>query len=234
MKTCKVHFIRNGFSQANVDGIYCGSTNSPLSHRGVLEINNILETYSYPWVEYVYTSTLDSDAETAELLFPDTETERLPGLDEMDFGIFEGRSIYELETDEDFQKWVSPNAGNFIPKGAEPPERFADRVLECIDEIIQSALENGYSSIAVVAHMGVIGTILSRMGLPRAEAVDWTCDHGFGYTAIADATLYYREPVIEVSAQIPVSNDSFERSYDDLINDDSWRDDTSLDSWMKE
>ena len=234
MKTCKIHLIRSGISQANVDGIYCGSTNSPLSHRGELELNSILDTYSYPYVDYVYTSSTDCDRETASLLFPETELEADDRLRGMDLGEFEGRSLYELEDDEDFQKWISPTADKVVPKGGEAPDHFTNRVLECVDEIITTCFENGISSVAIVASMGVISTVLSAIGLPNAGATDWTCDNGFGYTALADQTLYFREPVLEVNSQIPVSTDNFERSFDDLVDDDSWMNDPTLDAWMKE
>ena len=234
MKTCKIHLIRSGISQANVDGLYCGSTNSPLSHRGELELGSILDTYSYPFVDFVYTSSIDSDRETASLLFPETEFESDDRLNGMDLGEFEGRSLYELEEDEDFQRFIAPTTDKVVPKGGEDPAHFTKRVMECVDEIITGCFSDGTSSVAIVASMGVISTILSSMGLPKASATDWTCDNGFGYTAIADQTLYFREPVIEVNAQIPVSTDNFERSFDDLVDDDSWMTDPSLDAWMKE
>jgi len=206
MKTFKLHFIRNGISEANVQGIYCGSTDSPLSERGRKELLELLEEGDYPYIDILFTSPLSSDIETARILYPGCETRVIDSLKETHFGEFEGRSLDELKLDANFQKWAAP-AGEYLPIGAEHPSDFLNRICGATQSIVRTMMNEGIYSAAIVAHMGVISNIFSAMAYPQSDPYNWTCDGGCGYTAIADPILFMREPVLEVIAKVPFPDD---------------------------
>ena len=205
MKTYKIHLIRNGMTKANAEGLYCGATDVPLSEEGEREIYSILEEYSYPYVDQLYVSPLSRARDTASIIFPENEQIVIDGLKDADFGIFENRSLEELKTDNEFQKFVAPKS-NYIPESVEPPQEFYNRCRGAFTDIVDELLRTGVRSAAIVTHAAVIGNILSAVAYPKAAPYDWQCDCGFGYTLTIDPSLYMREPVAEVTAQIPVQN----------------------------
>ena len=224
MKTFKLHFIRNGKTEANEQGLYCGSTDSPLSERGRRELAELLEQGDYPYVDLVFCGPLSGDLETARMLYPECEIRVLDSLREADLGEFEGRSLEELKGDRNFQKWASP-AGEFLPAGAEPPAEFISRICGGARQMVEAMMAEGVFSAAVVAHMSVIAGIFSSICYPKADPYDWTCDGGCGYTAIADPTLFMREPVMEVAYKVPFGDDREQQpsdEWDDSMWDPSW------------
>lgn len=56
MKTYKLHLIRHGITQANLDGAYIGRTDLPLTDAGIAELEALRQTLDYPQVKLFYTS----------------------------------------------------------------------------------------------------------------------------------------------------------------------------------
>ena len=77
---------------------------------------------------------------------------------------------------------------------------------------------------AIITHVGVIGNFLSSLAYPTAKPYEWNPAPGFGFTIIADPSLFLREPVFEVVELIPYipsddeEDDNFENydSYDEI------------------
>lgn len=205
MKTYKIHLIRNGMTKANTEGLYCGVTDVPLSDEGERELYSILEEYSYPYVDRVYVSPLCRARDTASVLYPENDQIIVQNLKDADFGVFENRSLDELKTDKEFQRFIAPKS-NYVPKSVEPPKDFFERCASAFTEIVDEMLRDGIHTAAIVTHAAVIGNILSALAYPKAAPYDWQCDCGFGYTVLIDPSLYMREPVAEVTAAIPVQN----------------------------
>ena len=149
----------------------------------------------------------------------------MDSLRETDFGEFEGRSIEELKTDANFRKWVAPKGG-YIPEGAEHPSDFISRICSAVIRIVRTMMDQGYTSAAVIVHMGVISNVFSTLAYPKADPFSWTCDPGFGYTAVADPVLFLREPVLEITAKTPSNGEEPEedpiQDWDDSMWDPSW------------
>ena len=68
MLTYKIHLLRHGLTQANLDGRYIGRTDLPLCPEGRARLEKLRDACEYPWVERVYTSPLLRARQTAELL----------------------------------------------------------------------------------------------------------------------------------------------------------------------
>lgn len=202
MKTYKIHLIRHGLTQANIDGVYCGSTDLPLSGEGVQELQQLAGEYTYPLVDIVYTSPMARARQSANILFPGCEQVVVEDLREASFGVYEGRKFSDLQHDPVFQKWVSFGSED-VPEGAEHHEDFADRTASAFVNIVTNMMQDGIPSAAVVTHAGVIGSILAALAYPKKSPYDWQTYTGCGYTVSADPSLFLRDPVVEVVALVP-------------------------------
>jgi len=205
MKTYKLYLIRHGTTKANLDGIYCGSTDLPLCDEGRSELSGLLDNYSYPFAEWVFVSPLLRAVETAEILYPGCEHTVFENLREASFGEYEGVSYAEMRSNPEFQMWVTGNAA-FTPRGAEPLGAFYNRCRGAAVTITDMMMRAGVHSAAIITHGSVIGNMLSALAYPKASPYDWNCAPGFGFEAVADPSLFMREPVLEVTRGIPIPN----------------------------
>ena len=202
MKTYKIHLLRHGLTQANLDGLYCGSTDLPLCPEGVVDLRRLAGEYSYPYVDVIYCSPMLRARQSANILFPGYDHEIVDDLREASFGIYEGKRFSALQNNEEFQKWVAFGS-DYLPKDAEPADDFQIRCINAFIDIVQDVMKTGTGSAAVVTHAGVIANILSALAYPKQSAYDWQCIPGCGYTVIADPSLFMRDPVVEVVSYVP-------------------------------
>ena len=71
MKTFKLHIIRHGITQGNLDGVYLGCrTDEPLCEEGRQHLLNLQAQFAYPKPVTVFCSPLKRATETADILFP--------------------------------------------------------------------------------------------------------------------------------------------------------------------
>ena len=72
MKYYKLHLIRHGLTQGNLDGLYVGSaTDLPLCAEGRAQLKTLRKDFVYPRVDTLFVSPLLRAKETAEILFPE-------------------------------------------------------------------------------------------------------------------------------------------------------------------
>ena len=98
----RVTLIRHGETPGNALLRYIGSTDEPLSPRGEAQAAAIKPSIC---PDTVYVSALRRSARTAALLFPGAKMLADAGLNEMDFGRFEGRILVADE--------ISPDTARF-------------------------------------------------------------------------------------------------------------------------
>ncbi|MEG0750656.1 MAG: histidine phosphatase family protein [Oscillospiraceae bacterium] len=202
MRTYKIHLVRHGYTKANLDGAYCGSTDLPLCPEGERDLYDILSECSYPSAELVYVSPLVRARQTAEILWPECEQIVVDGLREASFGRFEGKTFASLQGDEEFERWIVPGS-DFKPDGVEDQKRFFERCVAAFRFVVDDMMSKSVFSAAVVTHAGVIGNVLAALAYPKRAPYDWQSRPGCGFTVSADPTIYLREPVVEVVASIP-------------------------------
>lgn len=202
MKTYKIHLIRHGLTEANLNGSYCGTLDMPLCEEGREQLYELLDTYEYPFVERVYASPLERARETAEILFPGNDYIAVENLREASFGRFEGKRMADLEEDEEFAKWLVPG-GDFTPAGVEPARNFYVRCRQGMIQVVDDMMQSGITSAAVVTHAGVISAIMAALAVPRRSVYDWNCEAGRGFTLRADPSIFLREPILELVREIP-------------------------------
>ena len=205
MKTFRLHLIRHGLTQANLDGIYVGSGTDPeLCEEGRRALQELRARFTYPAPSTVFCSPLARAVQTADILFPTAEKKLIvPDLREMAFGCWEGRPVRELVHEPDFARWMDPSHP-FTPEGAEPAADFHARCARTLMGLFEYLIKAGVSEAACVTHGGVIMSMLAQKALPQHKPEDWMADPGCGYTVLCDAAMWMRDGLVEAVEVLPL------------------------------
>lgn len=170
-----VYLLRHGETVYNAQKRYLGKTDLPLSPKGRQEL--VRADFS---PASVYISPLQRTAQTADILFPGVRQIVVPGFQEMDFGVFEGRSAAEMVHDADYRQWVDGNCLGLIPKG-ESRAIFSRRVCEAFDALVLQGLADGAERLVIVAHGGTQMAVMTRYAQPYRDYYTWLGPNGGGY-----------------------------------------------------
>ena len=204
MKTYKIHLLRQGITQANLDGIYAGSaTDLPLCDEGREQIIALMRDFEYPSASKVLISPMQSSRQTAELLYPDAEIIVIDELREIAFGEFDGKNVEELQQNPDFHTWLDPKT-EFTPAGGESGKDFATRAATVIQNVCEYALKSKCENIAVITHGGLIMTALALYAMPDRPPAQWACDPACGYSVTTSAATFMRDGFVEATNIIPL------------------------------
>lgn len=205
MKTFKLHLIRHGITQANLDGTYAGGgLDIPLCEEGRQELLGLRQRFQYPVVGTVFSSPMKRALQTADLLFEHAaEKIVVEDLRENIFGEFEGRKVAELVSDERFSQWLNPESG-FVPEGGESGQDFALRTARALYSMLEYMNKNQIAEAACVTHGGVIMSMLSQRGLPKQPPQSWMAQNGFGFTVQTDAAMLMRDGCVELLQTLPI------------------------------
>lgn len=201
MRTYKLHLIRHGMTEGNVNGQYIGVTDIPITTNGIIELNNLRQKGIYPKCGLVFSSPMVRATETAKIIFPDQNIIINDNLREIDFGEFEGKTADELKDREDYTKWVSGELA--AAPGGETTIDFATRLCTGIGQIVRRMMDEEVYSAGVVMHGGAIMTLLSVAAVPRRKMAQWACGNGRGYTIRITPSLYQKSGILEVIGEIP-------------------------------
>ena len=202
MKTYQIHFIRHGQTSENKRGAYVGSRDIPLSPEGIDALKKINKEFDYPGTPIVYSSPMLRCIQTCNILYPAMKPVVVNDLRECSFGEWEGKTAEELKMDKAFPYWLA-NSQLTPPPGGESGADFTKRVCLAFENIVNSMLKSGETVAVIVAHGGVISTLMSVYGLPHASPYDWYCDNGFGFSLRVNTMLWMRDKVCEVYGKIP-------------------------------
>ena len=184
----QVVMMRHGSTEASERHAYAGTTDEPLSARGEREARL---AGTCPQVPLVYTSHLQRARRTAEICFPTARIVQDPGLAEMDFGAFEGRTALQMETDPAYRHWVEGGCIGRCPRG-EDRANFVARVARSLRRIMLDALCRGERKVVVVAHGGTIMAAMEAFARTRRNYFDWrvgTCGSYSATVRIDDGKL---------------------------------------------
>ncbi|HOJ79335.1 MAG TPA: histidine phosphatase family protein [Clostridiales bacterium] len=177
-----IHIIRHGRTFANTNGLYCGSTDVSLSETGIREILEYKEKGIYPEAELFITSGLKRTAETLRLIYGDVDYITVAGLREYNFGEFEMHSHYELEHRNEYQAWITDEAGDVCCPCGESRIGFCKRVEQGINDVLDEMERRRAGSAAVICHGGVIMAIMHILFPGERNYYEWQPDNGLGYT----------------------------------------------------
>ena len=167
--------IRHGYTELTEARRYQGVLDTPLSEKGHRALKQAVFSPAL-----VYTSGLKRTQETASVLFPAAKQIPIPGLAEMDFGVFEGRSADEMAEDPAYRAWVEGFCTGRCP-GGEDRASFSKRVCTSFSALVETALAAGEEQLVVVAHAGTQMAVLERWGRPRRDYYAGAAKPGAGY-----------------------------------------------------
>lgn len=227
MKTYRIHLIRHGLTQDNIDGVYSGRNETPLCEDGRNQILQMKEEYKYPMVDFVFTSPLKRCTETAEILYPHLKPIVIDDLTEYNFGEFEGRTAQELHEKEPlFDRWLMGDE-NIKPPFGESNREFTNRICSAFVKIVDGVVKSGIDNIAIVTHGGVISALLANFGLPEASMSEWMTPSGCGFTLLISHYLWMSGHKAEVIKEIPEipqeeSEGNYYDGWDYYPNDDDF------------
>lgn len=202
MKSYQIHLIRHGSTGESEKGRYIGSTDVPLSLKGMQELKVYSEQYDYPGAPIVFSSPLQRCVQTAQILYPAITPRIVGDLTECSFGEWEGKTAQELSGDKDFSAWLA-NSSEISPPKGESGKAFLRRICRAFEKIVAELVASGETAAVIITHGGVIMNLLSVYGLPQAKPYDWQMDNGFGYSLRINALLWQRDKVCEVYALAP-------------------------------
>lgn len=160
----KLILIRHAETEGNLNGVWNGVTDAPLTARGQGQIEATAQHISdligaHP-LDHFYVSPMGRTRATAAAISqligmaPMIEHD----LREFDLGDWEGRTLKELaEIENLWGTWaVDPT---FAPPNGESPHSFKERSLQMIDTLVE---RHDSETILAVTHGGVIGNVLGR------------------------------------------------------------------------
>ncbi len=153
--------VRHGRTQANIDGIYCGRLNPPLTQAGVEDAQAAALALSGTQFSRVYCSDALRARQTAQLIAPEAQAAALPGLREMNFGAFEGlcADAIQQRMPTEWQAYMDDYKGFTFP-GGENVRDYLTNAAQCINAIIR---ETGEGHALIVSHKGFILSVLSHL-----------------------------------------------------------------------
>ena len=174
----QVYLFRHGQTPGNAESRYLGITNEPLSPQG---IETVKAAGSDPTVQEVLVTPLKRTQMTAAILFPHARQRICPGLREMDFGAFEGRSAQEMADDPDYRCWVEQTRCMGPCPHGDARLVFQHRVCAAFRREAEKAIAAGQKRLYFVVHGGVIMSVMDRFAYPEAPYFSWRLNNGEGF-----------------------------------------------------
>lgn len=161
----KLYLIRHAHTKDNEMEKYSGYSDTDLSETGKIqaeELNEFLKKNIK--IDKIYTSILKRTAKTiGEYANSENiELEKIEGLNEMNFGNFDGLSLNEIKEryPEDYQDFMRGKIEFKFPKG-EDIQEFYDRNINSFKDIVKECED--VDTVMICAHMGTLRNILSYL-----------------------------------------------------------------------
>ncbi|MEM7134476.1 MAG: histidine phosphatase family protein [Chloroflexota bacterium] len=169
----KLILIRHAETEGNLNGVWNGVTDAPLTQRGQKQITATAHhmkslVMTYP-IHAFYASPIGRARKTAAAIESAIHRSAIVegDLREFDLGDWEGRSMKELAEQENlWQRWAADPT--FKPPNGESPSSFRARALKVIERLVARHTEE---TVLVVSHGGIIGNALGQR--LDGSANDW-------------------------------------------------------------
>lgn len=152
----KLILLRHGITEGNKYNLYYGATDLPLLPEGIDELRQRQQRWLYPTAGRYYTSPLQRTQQTLRELYGDVAFTAVDGLREMNFGVFEMRTVEDLRCDAAFVEWMSGDVTACCP-GGESFGGVQARALEAIAPILEAE-----EDAVCVIHGGVISCLMVK------------------------------------------------------------------------
>lgn len=159
-----LYLVRHGVTEWNLAHRYQGSSDIPLSPRGIEQAELLGESIAPLEVDRVVASPLTRARQTAQIAYGKRSPEILDELQEFSFGAWEGMTEQEIAEryPDSFAAFNRYEDGFRFPEG-DPIDTFIARM----DRLIPMLTGAGDESLLAFTHSGVIRHLLCRLlGLP--------------------------------------------------------------------
>ena len=178
--------MRHGATKGNEERRYVGALDHPLSPLGCAQA---VAAGIHPEIDRVYVTTLVRSQQTAAICFPCAQQVIVDGLQEMNFGVFAGRSADEMVDDADYRAWVDGMCEGVCP-GGESRAQATSRICRALGRLIARAQQAGEARLVVVAHGGTMMSALSSycIDTPKRDYYEWLTGNCKGWRVKARLT----------------------------------------------
>lgn len=147
-----IYFVRHAEAQGNTEKRFNGITDSPLTEKGVKQLEPLAERFKEIHLDAVYASPLSRTMQTAEAVNRYHGLEIIPekGFIEIDGGSWEARTMDEVaKEDPELAMLWGRDPVSFKAPGGESVKEVFDRTSEALLKVIR---ENSGKDIAIVSH----------------------------------------------------------------------------------
>lgn len=153
-----IYIVRHGETDENRKGNFYGSTNIDLNDEGINQGKILSKELKLVDFDYVFISESKRVIHMADIILNNKISNIITDkrLNEIDFGLFEGKNYKELCKlfPKECESWNN-NWKEFQPPKGESYIHFYNRVSAFMDDILKYSCEN----ILIVTHSGVIKSI---------------------------------------------------------------------------
>jgi broad specificity phosphatase PhoE len=176
----EIILIRHGETEWNIEKMFRGRKDVGLSETGVQQVRLLGKFLSSIELDAIYSSPLKRALETAEAI-SDNQREEVklidrPCLIDMSFGVWEGKSLEEVEEkySELYETWLGAPHKLRVPEG-ESLEEVRSRALKVVDTVIGKFK----GKVALVSHRVVIKVLTcALLGLSNSHFWNMRIDLG--------------------------------------------------------
>lgn len=158
----RLYLIRHGQTDWNVAKKIQGSTDIPLNDMGKKQAGCLARGMEYRPVTKVYTSRLKRAYETGCAIAESQKVavEKIPGLEEVGYGVWEGLTIEEIaeQYPKELEQWYSSPV-DVAPPGGESQTEIYERGKKAIDRIMAEAK----GDVAIVSHGAMVVFLLEYL-----------------------------------------------------------------------
>jgi len=145
LNTKNIYLLRHGQTDFNKRGVVQGKgIDAPLNSTGQEQANKFFQKYKGISFDRIYISTLLRTYQTVKgFIDLGIPVKKLEGLDEIDWGVWEGKSLSEdgrQYYSETVKRW-SNGETSYAIEGGESPDKVRDRQIKAFDEIMDNSKE---------------------------------------------------------------------------------------------
>lgn len=197
--------VRHGETEGNVQQVWHGALDSPLTTRGQLQVKatalQVAKLDQSYHVAAFYVSPLPRAQQTAAAIAAAIDQHPLidSGLREFDLGEWEGRTFLELRDKENlWERWRQDPY--FMPPQGESPRTFHARVLTTMQRF---ATAHPTETVLIVTHGGVICNVLATwLGRGPEDWRNWE-PHNCAITVVQRNEMQWQALLVNDVSHLP-------------------------------
>lgn len=159
----RVYLVRHGATSLTAEDRFAGSSDVTLSDEGRRQVASLAERLKNETLDAIYASPLIRTMETARILATPHGLTPIaePGLQEIDYGHWEGLSRSEVERDHaaEYEIWQE-DPFTIAPAGGESGVNVLNRALPVMRRIVEA---HRHRAVLVVSHKGTNRLLISSL-----------------------------------------------------------------------